>query len=306
LEGTIDSSLLYVVTARHCIDNAQKYGQVYIRVNRKKGKFLEFPTRAEDWLLHDNADVAAIPVLRNASPVGVEPTDLDFGSLGLSSFVGNGPDYKVVAETNWGPKEIQPRVGHQVYSLGLFTEHYGAERNLPIAKFGHISRMPDNVELKIGDIRFSVVAYLVEFHSLGGHSGSPVFFLYPLVTEDQIRLPVEAGRGGEQKNVLVSVNLAWISGFMGLISAHYDIEKEAKKTGNSIEVELNSGIAVVTPAEAVSQLLMREDLVDYRKNLARNMESKRRMPTLDVVESASFTKHDFERALKKVSRKTKK
>jgi len=279
IEGSINNALDYVVTARHCIHEASSYRQIYIRENRKVGKFIEFPTKIEDWYLHDNADVAAIPLFPSALPKGIKPTDIDQASLKISDFVGGGPEYKFVGDTPFGIREIQPRVGHQIYFLGLFTEHYGTERNLPIARFGHISRMPDSLEIEINNTYFHIVAYLVEFQSWGGHSGSPVFFLYPMVVEDQISL--QFVEGGQKQNVTACVNLVWLTSFMGLISGHYDISKEAQKTGDilgEIQVKLNSGIALVTPAEAVTQLLMREDLMEHRKKLSKTAELNRPMP----------------------------
>lgn len=176
LDDSTNQAVDYVVTARHCIYKAQRYGQVYIRENLKSGHFLELPTKVEDWFLHDNADVAAIPLLRSALPPSVQPTDTDQISLKLNDFVGGSPDYKYIGDTRFGSVEIQPRVGHQVYFLGLFTEHYGTEHNLPIARFGHISRMPDWLDIEMNNTHLKIVAYLAEFQSWGGHSGSPVFF----------------------------------------------------------------------------------------------------------------------------------
>jgi hypothetical protein len=282
----------YVVTARHCIDEARQFKHIYIRVNRKNDKFIEFPTNVEDWYSHDNADVAAIPILRHSLPKGMQPEDLECTAVLISSFVGGSPNYEIVLGTQYDNKVIQPRIGHQVYLLGLFTEHYGIERNLPIARFGHISRMPELVHVKINNTNIELMAYLIEFHSLGGHSGSPVFFLYPMLIEDQRTLQFEDGK---KLAIPVAVNFVWHTGFLGLVSGHYDIEQEAQKTGDilgEIQVGLNSGIAFVTPAEAVTQLLMREDLKEYRNNLGKMAETKRPKPILDVAKSKeSYAKH---------------
>ena len=165
LEGSNSDALDYVVTARHCIEEARPYGHIYIRENLKKGSFLNLKTKVEDWFLHDNADVAAIPVLRSALPPNIQSTDTDQVSLKVSDFVGGSPDYKYVGETRFGSVEIQPRVGHQVYFLGLFTEHYGTERNLPIARFGHISRMPDWLDIEMNNTHLRIMGYLAEFYS---------------------------------------------------------------------------------------------------------------------------------------------
>jgi hypothetical protein len=55
---------------------------------------------------------------------------------------------------------------------------------------------------------------------------------------------------------------------LGLVSAHFDIPQVAKTEGDvlgSITTPLNAGIAVVTPAEAIRQLLLREDVVKERE-----------------------------------------
>ena len=306
LEDSRNIAITYVVTARHCIEKAREYGQIYIRLNRKDGDFIELPTNIDDWYLSDSDDVAAIPFLRSDLPPSIKHTDLDIASFKTSDFVGGSPDYKFIGDTPLGKVEIRPRVGHQVYFLGLFTEHYGETRNLPIARYGHISRMPDWLDSEIDNTRCHIVAYLVEFHSLGGHSGSPVFFLYPEILIEQVHLQLIDKK---QLDIPADVNLGWVTGFMGLISGHYDIEQQARKTGDilgEIQYKLNSGIAIVTPAEAVMNLLMREDMVGYREKLRKDIESRKKMPTLDISDGGhKFTKEDFEYNLRRVSRKIK-
>lgn len=267
LNVRLTESVDYLVTARHCVEEAMGYEHLWIRWNLKAGGFIEFPTRFDDWIMSDQADVAAILMLRSALPEGVSPSDFDTASLRMADFVGPEPEYKYVGETGIGHMEIQPRVGHEVYFLGLFTQQYGQERNLPIARFGHIARMPSAVEMEgPGGTRFESVVYLVEFQSWGGHSGSPVFFEHQIVVEDQILVDETTGQ-----HVLTGVDEAHISGFMGLVSGHYGIPIKAETKGDilgEIQTQLNSGIAMVTPADAVRQLLMRTDVVEHREEQA--------------------------------------
>jgi hypothetical protein len=104
--------------------------------------------------------VAAIPIVRDKLPEDVQPNELDIISLKFGDFVGGAPDYKMIVTQHEKQLEIQPRVGHQVYFLGLFTEHYGQERNLPIARFGNISRMPNYVTIETLGTKTSVIAYI--------------------------------------------------------------------------------------------------------------------------------------------------
>ena len=294
VEDSTDLGVDYLVTAGHCINEARQYGVVHIRVNRKAGKFIEFPTKVDDWYIHDSADVAAIPCLPSALPSGIQSKDLDTNSLDINAFVGGAPSYKKIVIRYRNEHEIRPRVGHGVYFVGLFTEHYGEECNLPIARFGNISRMPSLITVESHGIRSSIIAYLVEFHSWGGHSGSPVFYLIPTTVEHHIPLSLT---NGSSLSLPQRIDLSWETGFMGLISGHYPIVEKAQKRGDilgDIRVELNSGIATVTPAIAVTELLMREDFVEYRKEIKGIAESKRPFPTLDIAKAEEeFTQDDF-------------
>lgn len=304
VEDSTDISIDYLVTAGHCINEARKYGILHIRVNHKAGKFIEFPTKVDDWYTHVNADVAVIPLLHDALPSGVQSTDLDVTSLDINTFVGGAPDYKRIVTRYNQQHEIRPRVGHGVYFVGLFTEHYGEERNLPIARFGNISRMPELITMESHGIVSSTIAYLVEFHSLGGHSGSPVFYLIPTTVEHHAALRLADG------NILSlpqRIDLSWETSFMGLISGHYPIVEKAQTTGDilgEVQIAQNSGIATITPAIAVTDLLMREDFVEYRKEIKKTAESKRSFPTLDMAKTEEeFTQDDFLQDLRKVSQK---
>ena len=268
----------YVVTARHCIEQARAGGKntIYIRFNRKTGDFIEVPTRVDDWLEHDTADVAAIHVSSDALPGGLESKDVDAASLSMSAFVGPGPHYEWEGEIpDYGKKVIRFVVGHEIYLTGLFTEHYGKERNLPIARFGHISRMPGTVEIESAGGRAQITAYLAEFQSWGGQSGSPVFFWHPMMAQTDV-----TDNGGN--TIRTTYDLIHATAFLGLVHGHYDIpSKQETKDIGEVQLKLNSGIAIVTPAEAVRQLLMREDLVEDREKIRKDFESSGPTPTPD-------------------------
>ena len=113
--------------------------------------------------------------------------------------------------------------------------------------------MPTEVSFESGGIQFKATVYLMEFHSLGGHSGSPVFFIYPMNFQS------DSG-----------FDTGYIYGLLGLTSAHYDVSTKADKLGDvlgEIQVRQNSGIAAVTPAPMIRQLLERDELVDERKEM---------------------------------------
>jgi hypothetical protein len=74
---------------------------------------------------------------------------------------------------------LSPRSAHQtwgspedVFLTGLFSNHAGKKKNIPIVMVGTIAAMPDEpVETDWCD----VAAYLIDIRSFGGLSGSPVF-----------------------------------------------------------------------------------------------------------------------------------
>ncbi len=278
LGSTPPARIDYVVTARHCIEEARARGKntIYIRFNRKTGDFIEVATSVDDWLAHDTADVAAIRVSSDALPGGLTSKDVDAASLSMSAFVGPGPHYEWEGEIpGYGKKVIRFVVGHEIYLTGLFTEHYGKERNLPIARFGHISRMPGMVEIKSAGGRAEITAYLAEFQSWGGQSGSPVFFWHPMMAQTDV-----TDNGGN--TIRTTYDLIHGTAFLGLVHGHYDIPtKQMTKDVGELQLKLNSGIAIVTPAEAVKQLLMREDLVEDREKVRKEFESSGPTPTTD-------------------------
>lgn len=254
----------YVVTARHCIEEAlADGGQLYIRINTLTNHY-EVESQHADWFTHDSADVAAILMTPESLPPGIAKSDLDQASITTNSFtkenwrcIGTDPDF--------GNFDVGVSAGLEVYLVGLFSENFGYERNLPVARFGHISRMPSELSIVSGQIQCTIVAYLAEFQSWGGHSGSPVFFLNPMnfetETDDGIRF--ETG---------------YVTGLLGLVSGHYDLPQPiepADAIGN-VQVKMNSGMAYVTPAHEITALLMRDDLVEARTQKAAEILAKQK------------------------------
>jgi hypothetical protein len=250
---------VYLVTAKHCIEQCER-DVLYVRVNtRDQGKYVDLPTNRDDWFLHDEADVAVIPSpvpLSSGQRTGtcseIASGELDFTACPSEEMIGPGPFYQ------WQGTGDNVGVGDELFSVGLFLQHSGKERNLPVARFGHVSRMPDKLDLNytIGqyDTGREIVAYLAEFLSWGGFSGSPVFWLSPTL---------------ERLRVMQSGHTEGVFGcLLGLASAHFVIPEKAKVSGDvlgQISTRLNSGLAIITPAEAIRQILLRDDLAQDRE-----------------------------------------
>lgn len=261
---------IWLVTARHCIHEARADGSpMFVRVNTSDS-WLDIPTSPDDWHEDDEHDVAVAYWAGHQSGAVITSVPLD-------QFVS--ADYRY-----YGSSEIpvmkklggQPvRVGHETFFVGLFSQHAGHEKNLPIARFGNVSRLPrEPVAVKraaAGGTIERISGYLVEARSWGGHSGSPVFWCYPAAEVHFVDPPpgaVPQNRAARRKarspeRIPISHEAAVIA-LLGLVSAHFDIPQTAEIEGDvmgRVTTRGNAGIAVVTPAHVISDLLQREDVV---------------------------------------------
>ena len=66
-------------------------------------------------------------------------------------------------------------VGDDVFMLGLFVDHDGVATNVPSARFGNVSMMPNESALIEQPTGYKGISYVVDMHSRTGFSGSPVF-----------------------------------------------------------------------------------------------------------------------------------
>ena len=220
-----DVAHCYLITARHNLELAQT-DRIFVRVNTEGG-FRDILTDRSQWQKHDSADVACLLF-------GGEQLE----QIPLSYFVG--ADFPYYFRFSENGANFPVRVGTELFFVGLFVQQPGGGRNLPIARFGHVSRMPTepiSQSFCDGAYSFKQVAYLAECRSWGGHSGSPAFCIFHRTHE--------------------GAPLQYI-GFLGLVSGHYDIPTAVKSrnTEERFMAELNSGIAIVTPAESVRELLV--------------------------------------------------
>ena len=262
----------YVVTAAHVLQGVGNR-RFYLRINTDTG-FTDLESDRDEWFEHDTADVA-VTRLRGSK--------LNLRAVGPDQFID--AQYRYIerdpAMVTYGglrsgnpqpTNRISVEVGNTVIFVGLFVQSYGTAKNLPVARFGHIARMPGE-PMRVrgpGETYKEVVGYLVECQSWGGHSGSPVLWRHPIAkmveldAPSQIPSSVRTAKG----KVWVQQPDAEVSGFLGLVTGHFDIEQQAQTIGDitgSITTAINSGIAIVTPAEMVRQLLHRPDVKDDRK-----------------------------------------
>jgi hypothetical protein len=240
---------VYGITAQHVI-HAEYDGVLYIRLNTLDGKYRDIVTRGQDWQLHKHADAALYP-FPFPFPDAIRGATLDPKSSAVPDEDGH---YRLKMEAKDASGNVVHshesfvRTGDEVTIVGLFTQEHGDEANLPIARFGHIARMPSIVSTlrwKNDDFRSS--AFLIECLSWGGISGSPV-----LVLENTYRQV-------EKPGFIVKKTEFTFASVIGLVTGHKDISMKADVAveGDArVEVitKLNTGIAVVTPVKKDSRL----------------------------------------------------
>lgn len=258
---------IYLVTARHVLDEAKKkgYTQLYARLN-KYSKGSEVVALPDEWVYPEDkaVDVAVLPYAPDGRVYEHFSIPLNWcvNSETLSS-----PTFKI-------------GVGDELFVVGLFTKRHGYGRNIPIVRSGILSAMPDEKLDEPDDAEDALLffdAYLAEIKSISGLSGSPVFILFP---PGRLRpdLTISEHEQPDYKN-------GWFVLLLGLIRGHWSAYKEAAASDfTKDETEpFNSGIAIVTPIEEAVKVILGGRLMSERKKriaeyLSKNAPEKDPVP----------------------------
>lgn len=279
LPGT-DLIAQWLVTGAHVINHieAKSTDQVaHVRVNTKAGgtTWVNIPVAA--WTKHPSEDVAitAGAILPSFDHLRFPLPGREASANGLRS------------------DEIGP--GDEVFLPGLFVNHAGSKRNIPIIRVGNIAAMPGE-PIILRDWG-KMVAYLVEARSIGGLSGAPVF-----VHGGNIR-----SRGGSVSVVAGPPTLHPL----GLMHGHFDsdglTDADVTDEAEKVKERVNMGIAVVVPLAAIYDTFDLPFLAAQREATQRKWIEDH-APTPDVasdvpVESPLTNRAEFEKALRRVSRR---
>jgi S1-C subfamily serine protease len=221
---------LYAVTNRHVVEEGQART---IRLNTKEGGVDVMAFSRQDWITHpDGEDLAACAI----QPSEEKHT---FSFFTTEWFVTE----EIIRQVNIGP-------GDDAMVLGRFVNHEGNQMNQPSARFGHISMMPgDLVKQENGHMQLS---FMVEAHSTGGYSGSPVF-----VHIAQRRPGIFSA--GLTDTWFLGVDWGHIVDWQPLI-----VESPRKSHPEGWGFPVNTGLIGVVPAWQLRDLLDNEEFVKLR------------------------------------------
>lgn len=227
----IGGNFLYLVTAKHVavILSGRRF---FVKANARNGESVEIECKENaKWRSHPEDTACDLSVL----PIGLDTNVFDYLAI---------PASICLTEADRLAKGIG--AGNEVFITGLFSYHAGTSKNLPIIRTGNIALIPDE---KIRTSSFGMMdAYLIESRSIGGLSGSPVFV------------------STIERNRLVFYLLGLIHGHWDVKSESLvDIENQDSNPDAKIKAGVNAGIAIVTPAFKILQVLHADEMANDRK-----------------------------------------
>ncbi|MEG3145053.1 hypothetical protein U1839_10370 [Sphingomonas sp. RT2P30] len=137
---------------------AVRGGAPIVRLNTLDGQTDIIEFGPEDWhCLFGKYDVAVVPL-------NIDPKIHAVSTISTRSFH--------FAPDPYGPKV---GIGDDVFMLGLFVDHAGQATNVPSARFGNVSMLPNPAAKIPQPTGYRGESYIVDMHSRSGFSGSPVF-----------------------------------------------------------------------------------------------------------------------------------
>ncbi len=234
----------YLVTAKHVLDGI-KQNDIFVRVNSKSGKAELIKVTRGEWTFHPNHD----DNVSRSHYIDIAVTPTNFEAIYYD--IVNIMEQDVATDKIIHDEYID--IGDELIITGLFFQHVGEGKNIPIIRIGAISCMPEEPVLTV---RGYMSGYLAEVRSIAGLSGSPVFV-------HMLDRKLVKGRRGP----LPLVRRAYY--LLGLMHGHYGIESREEiisRVQRKI-AEMNAGIAVVIPVSRIIETL-RQPLLVNRRNEA--------------------------------------
>jgi len=231
---------VYLVTAKHVLQSDPQKGTFFshciIRLTKKKGgvQKLRLPLNTKgknkNVFCHDDptVDIAIISALPNQDMFDFKPLPFDY-LTGKDDF-----------------KKLNVSEGSDVFFVGMFTPHLGAQQNYPIVRFGRVALLSDE-KVKFMDQMRDL--YLLETFSFGGNSGSPVF--------------IYLGSDRQPGSLIVGVPVLKLAGVMSgtFRKASKVLEIQTATTDVSFD---NMGIAAVVPCYHLQEIILSDELQKAR------------------------------------------
>jgi hypothetical protein len=179
--------------------------------------------------------------------------------------------------------KLKVGAGEDVFMIGRFVDHDGAASNVPAARFGNISVMPQVMPQPTGAKHLT--SYILDVHSRTGYSGSPVF-VYRTVFSD-LTAPPASIEGGPHSHFVRLLGIHW-----GQFPEKWEVKSrekpqntEALIEGDERYIEGMSGMTLALPAWQLKDMLEMKKHADVRERHIK--EARERFGSGPKTESAS-------------------
>lgn len=252
----------YIVTANHVVEGVRNS---FVRLDVLPEGEVE-NVKIKKWYENPHGhDVAVAPIEL--------PENHNMTATGIDQFV----DDPALDHDEYYRQPVSLELGATVFFIGLFKGiHAMAEGNVPMVRSGTLGRLwQERCPVKRSEkapLEY-ITAHLIDCRSFSGFSGSPCY--------------LHESRGAYfDSNHAVGTKER--TSLLGLIAGHFDdvaaVYHSSGKTDH-LHTEVNTGIGYVIPAEYIRATLMREDLVEKRKEREQKAQSQERGATQDASRS---------------------
>jgi hypothetical protein len=235
----------YAVTAAHVITKDPAYAGYFFRVNRRDGGFEDLPFLPEDWICHPDADLA----ICHADFIP------KFDTFSI-------PDREICLS------DAAP--GQDVFFIGLFVYVPGTRTVDALVRFGKVCYPKTEVLNSNGEY---YKAFLIEATVIGGASGSPVYLHDEHYVKPEVNPLGLSSLSTIQRSRVMASRVR--PPLLGIVHGSFRDRERVIAGGVETDsaVDVGTGIAVVTPAERIPELLAHPQLVAERQ--AKEKEAER-------------------------------
>ncbi len=267
--GIDDITLLYAVTNWHV---AVRDGASVIRLNKIDGGFDILDFDPSEWEFRPGGpDLAVIPPALLDLKEAVHETV----AIHLNMFV----DRIKISTLKIGP-------GDDILLLGRFVDYDGGNQaNIPSARFGNISIMPQKIPQPTGATELT--SFVLDVHSRTGYSGSPVF-VYRTLFSDLSDAPGNIA-AGPHSHFINFLGVHW-----GQFPEQWEIESGVAMLPQGVSLSNDakyisgfSGMTLVLPAWQLRDFLDMGKFVDGRNKAIQQIRAARGPNRGPVAESSA-------------------
>jgi hypothetical protein len=265
VKSTSRYPIMFLVTAAHVAEKLDGF-DFYIRANKKRdGSLAEIKQDCSTRWWYHPTERGAVDVALMILPVK-EVLGLDIVPIAVPMFIGE----EMIGDRNLG-------IGDEVFVAGLFKNAKGSAKNIPIVRIGNVAMMPDEKIFFPTEERQDQWLYadLLELHSIGGLSGSPVFIRETIRINAGVRMHTDFALNAVNSPApdipgMETVELAGVGRFhfFGSIIGSWRVQGTF---GDVREEARNMGIAPMVPARKILEVLRQPELLSEMNKI--NMQT---------------------------------